>query len=123
MKKEKQIKEMFLYGMYATDFFGEMTRLSDIRVTDRAPFISALVSEAFEVARGSSGNIVNGWEGDVRMEDGKEEIYIFSLPAPESTEYGVCWKHDNNGDTFVYSPLRLPWLDAYLMEGQPCPTL
>jgi hypothetical protein len=120
MKENGHIKEMFLYGMSAIDFFGEMKRISAIRVTHKIPPYSSidhLISEAFDVASNSYGSYIKGWEGDVRETNGVEEIYLFSLPAPESVEYGICWKQENNGDTFVYSPFRLPWLDEYLMES------
>jgi hypothetical protein len=50
-----------------------------------------------------------GWEGDMR--DGP---YVAGLPKPASGRDGqvmVAWKQDNNGDTFIVSPLRLPWLE------------
>lgn len=50
-----------------------------------------------------------GWEGDVR-----EGPFIAGLPTDEPGEDGkvmIAWKQDNNGDTFVVSPLRLNWLE------------
>lgn len=48
----------------------------------------------------------NGWEGDYR-----ETPRVFFLPADNEFTYGFVWKHDNNGDTFVVSPVGMPWLD------------
>lgn len=50
------------------------------------------------------------WEGDVRGDD----LYVFALPGHSgSTMIGYLWKQDNNGSTFVASPVRLQWLDEY----------
>jgi len=43
-----------------------------------------------------------GWEGDTR-----QGPFITALPPDDII---VAWKHDNNGDTFVFSPRPLPWL-------------
>ena len=50
------------------------------------------------------------WEGDIR---GK--IEVFSVPAEGMTEIGFILKQDNNGTTFIISPVPLPHLD-YLDE-------
>jgi hypothetical protein len=49
-----------------------------------------------------------GWEGDVR-----EGPWFCPLPAEGSDEtFLIVWKQDNNGQTFVASPYRLPWLET-----------
>ncbi len=51
-----------------------------------------------------------GWEGDIR-----EGPFIAGLPTSSTgydNQYMIAWKQDNNGDTFVFSPYRLPWLEA-----------
>jgi hypothetical protein len=45
------------------------------------------------------------WEGDFR-----EEPAVFWLPAEGDFDYAFVFKQDNNGDTFVVSPHKLPWL-------------
>jgi hypothetical protein len=53
-----------------------------------------------------------GWEGDVRPGEGGP--YIAGLPTHDTGRDGhfmIAWKQDNNGDTFVVSPYRLPWLE------------
>ena len=51
------------------------------------------------------------WEGDIR----DNNIYLFSLPDPSSnsTRLGLVWKQDNNGTTFICSPVEIPWLKDY----------
>ena len=54
----------------------------------------------------------SGWEGDVRDGTG---IYVFAVPGEESdTEVGFVFKQDNNGTTFVISPVELPHLRDHL---------
>jgi len=47
------------------------------------------------------------WEGDFHS------MHVFSLPCPENTttEMGLIWKQSNNGDTYICSPVALPWID------------
>lgn len=52
-----------------------------------------------------------GWEGDFR-----HEPYVFYLPSEGEFVYGFAFKHDNNGDTFVISPIELPWLDQIALH-------
>ena len=49
-----------------------------------------------------------GWEGDFHK---GQEPRVCWLPAPHAFAYAFVWKQDNNGDTFVVSPIALPWLD------------
>lgn len=70
-----------------------------------------------EVVQKAMVTIVNSessWEGDVRG----NEIYIFSLPDPDNCDVlrGVIWKQDNNGTTFICSPVKLPWLEEYRLK-------
>jgi hypothetical protein len=51
-----------------------------------------------------------GWEGDIRSGP-----FIAGLPTHETAIDGnvmLAWKQDNNGDTFVVSPYKLPWLEG-----------
>jgi len=63
--------------------------------------------EAISEARDAASKL--GWEGDFR-----EEPRVFWLPDADTGElvFGFVWKQDNNGSTFVVSPLPLPWLDG-----------
>lgn len=46
-----------------------------------------------------------GWEGDFR-----HKPVVFWLPAGDGFSYGFAFKQDNNGETFVVSPVELPHL-------------
>jgi hypothetical protein len=50
-----------------------------------------------------------GWEGDIR-----EGPYVIGLPVQQGdggdTYIILGWKQDNNGETFIASPVELPWL-------------
>ncbi len=49
------------------------------------------------------------WEGDL-----KESIQVFSIPGDGETDIGFIWKQNNNGTTFVVSPIPLPYLNEIL---------
>jgi hypothetical protein len=46
-----------------------------------------------------------GWEGDFR-----NEPRVFLLPLKSEFRTCLVWKQDNDGTTFVSSPIELPWL-------------
>jgi hypothetical protein len=46
-----------------------------------------------------------GWDGDFRREP-----VVFLIPDETNFEYGFVIKQDNNGSTFVMSPVHLPHL-------------
>jgi hypothetical protein len=48
-----------------------------------------------------------GWEGDYA-----EDPVVLPVPEENQFDYGFVIKHSNNGDTFVLSPIYLPWLAA-----------
>ena len=51
------------------------------------------------------------WEGDFNT-----KMYVFAIPDVDNTDMkiGFVWKQENNGTSFVVSPVSLPWLDQYL---------
>jgi hypothetical protein len=60
-----------------------------------------------------------GWEGDARG-----NIYVWFLPNEYEPMLGLVWKQENNGDTFIVSPVRLPWAEKVAnanvgLEGNP----
>lgn len=57
-----------------------------------------------------------GWEGDFVRGPG-----VFWLPDSESRsfKYAFAWKQQNNGMTYVVSPLPLPWLGEAKTCRQP----
>jgi hypothetical protein len=65
------------------------------------------VQQRWELAQDLAKRIY--WEGDVRSSEGGP----WWTPIPWETgdwEYVIAWKQDNNGSTFVASPVQLPWL-------------
>jgi len=48
-----------------------------------------------------------GWDGDNRIEP-----HVFFVPDELEMSLGLVWKQDNNGCTFVASPVQLPHLEA-----------
>lgn len=56
-----------------------------------------------------------GWEGDMR-----EGPFFFSMPGEVNTLMGVALKQDNNGGTFVGSPVPLPNLMELLACAPEC---
>jgi len=57
----------------------------------------------FETAKAEAQKV--GWEGDYRAAP-----RVFWLPQPESNSmsYAFIWKQDNNGTTFIVSPIPAP---------------
>lgn len=49
------------------------------------------------------------WEGDFT-----EGPCVFALPDANVAKVAFVWKQSNNGDTFVVSPVELPWLAEWL---------
>lgn len=48
----------------------------------------------------------SGWEGDHR-----HEPVVFWVPTEGEFSFGFVIKQENNGCTFVISPVKMPWLD------------
>lgn len=49
-----------------------------------------------------------GWDGDFRQQPA-----VFWMPWHElEMVYGFVFKQENNGITYVVSPVKLPWLDT-----------
>ena len=48
-----------------------------------------------------------GWEGDIR-----EGPYVTAIPLTDECNFGLLFalKQDNNGQTFIWSPVPLPYL-------------
>lgn len=97
---------MYLYKMPAVDFFEGMIP----------------VGEDMEVPEGWEPTAIDvlwveGLGECSRLGFGHDMIagtaHYFGLPSPEQTRIGVAWKQVNNGDTIVYSPERLQYLDEY----------
>ena len=56
----------------------------------------------------------HAWEGDFKTYG---RAKFFALPnADHCVSYGVVWKQNNNGTTFLASMQELAWLKDYLVE-------
>lgn len=70
----------------------------DINSDDIKQFLSD-----WELAKAEATRI--GWEGDFR-----HEPVVIWLPDETGFDYGFVFKQDNNGTTYVVSPVAMPWL-------------
>jgi len=58
---------------------------------------------AWEVAQVTASGA--GWEGDFR-----DDPVVFWIPYADGFRFGFVFKQDNNGTTFVLSPVEMPWV-------------
>ena len=47
-----------------------------------------------------------GWEGDIR-----QGPVVFWIPDETGFRYAFAFKQDNNGTTFIVTPVKMPWLN------------
>lgn len=47
----------------------------------------------------------SGWEGDFR-----DQPVVIWIPAETEFSYGFVFKQENNGTTYIISPVEMPWL-------------
>lgn len=67
-------------------------------------FYEAFRDQSMEIARSL------GWQGDIR-----EGPFVAGVPTFEirnTSLFMVAWKQDDDGLTFIASPVRLPWLES-----------
>ena len=88
-----------------SEFAGQIARLEfdNIGYGSRGDFDEFVKN--FEKAKELA--LAKGWEGDIRG-----EAHVFQVPVEGAFAYGFAWKQDNNGDTFVISPVELPHLKS-----------
>lgn len=106
---------MYVYAINPIDCWSGWFPLDEfIKRSDKYDYflmedVYADLSTAMKIAREQ-----HGWEGDVRAGP-----YIAALPTQESgcPEILIAWKQDNNGQTFVASQRKLPWLDDDLGQS------
>jgi len=106
--------DIFVYGVEPIDVWlgwndEEQFRASVDRwcvLESRGPFwalYEAFRDQSMEIARSL------GWQGDIR-----EGPFIAGVPTFEirnTSLFMVAWKQDDDGLTFIASPVRLPWLE------------
>ncbi len=109
---------MYCYGISPIDFGWELSKTVQEMVTilssnpdadwdEENPLSFSLLKSflaGWEEAKRLAKEI--GWEGDFR-----ECPHVFAIPDENDFSYGFVIKHDNNGDTFVISPVPLPHLN------------
>lgn len=107
------MKHLFCYRIGAIDDFvgamsrSELTRL--LSVEDSEVLLECIdVIQAFENKAMVEFRRL-GWEGDLR-----QGPFFFVVPVITGMAIGIIYKQDNNGDTFVASPVALP----HLAEGK-----
>ena len=64
------------------------------------------LDEDFREAQ-SEVDAATSWEGDFRG-----EVSVFLIPIEGTFDYGFVWKQENNGTTFVVSPVKLDHLEG-----------
>lgn len=108
----------YIYQTPPVDYFQGLRRITDVareyvltpedeREGDSELF--SLFSLAMYCARAVALAKGSYWEGDIRGQN----LYVFALPDPDATppHLGLVWKQDNNGNTYICSPVPLPWID------------
>jgi hypothetical protein len=96
---------LHVYSIPPFDFWdGWLTEKEYLQRSERPVGYYSFRAVAFERARAM------GWEGDIR-----EGPYVAGLPY-EERDIIVAWKQDNNGQTFIASPVELPWLEKETNE-------
>jgi hypothetical protein len=65
---------------------------------------SGQFAAAWESAQDAAGEA--GWEGDFR-----HPPRVFWVPGDTEFDFGFVFKQDNNGNTYVISPVELPHLE------------
>jgi hypothetical protein len=79
---------------------GEGTQKNDIDDSNLQSFL-----RSWESAKEAAGQ--KGWEGDFRLEP-----VVIWVPNDTEFNYGFVFKQDNNGTTYVVSPVEMPWLES-----------
>lgn len=100
---------MYVYHLSPIDFWHpwktESAYLEDIKqdgynASHWEKAYTAFKAKAMELGKAA------GWEGDIR-----QGPFIGGLPMDvDDSRYCLAWKQDNNGTTFIASPVKLPWL-------------
>ena len=116
-----QVETAYVYRVSPIDWWLGWSKPSEILAAfGEAPYfddetgcLTALANLANEIATWIGDALVAfkdaGWEGDIR-----QGPYLAPLPfAFDEGAYMVALKQDNNGTTFIWSPVELPWLEEH----------
>lgn len=115
---------LYIYQTEPIDHWGHLHTLDELldaaadeQAADRAcllpEFLIFAMNCAYLVAKASESD----WEGDIRG----ESIGFFSIPDSGLCvwRHGLVWKQDNNGTSFICSPVPIPWLEECLLMVAP----
>ena len=103
---------MFIYQTAPVDFFAGMLPIAYAAEKMREELgneeVFKLIRLAMDCSRAVSLAKGSYWEGDIRGFD----LFVFALPDPDATppHIGLTWKQENNGTTYICSPVALPWI-------------
>lgn len=101
-------KSLWLYAVDPVDYFDGAIKLDDFLLRDSELGELDLLWKGMQRAAKHSY-----WEGDVVAGP-----YAFFIPTGNcGPDFGFIWKQCSNGSTFVASPIRIPWLDEYEVNG------
>lgn len=101
---------MYIYQTPPQDFFQGMQTAK--QMTKEFSFnIDELVRFSMKCAYSVAKKTGSMWEGDIN------ELRFIGLPDPDNCAVKLCliWKQDNNGMTFLCSPMEIPHLESYLL--------
>lgn len=95
------------------DFFSFCTTLRELMkskgsLCDEDAIDKAQIMELAIAASGAAGKSHGGWDGGLRL----NEVYAFAVPPVNESsccmDYGLVWKAESNGTTFICSPIESP---------------
>lgn len=112
----KSEKPMFVYMVPPIDYWNGWTEEKEFLrsfvqeheyeldwLAYRVKAYSAFRKAALELAKRM------GWEGDICSGP-----YVAAVPTGDcESDFMIAWKQSSNGDTFIVSPLWLPWLEEW----------
>ena len=105
---------MFIYQTGPQDYFGGMQTVKQA-AKEYELSIDELIRSAMKCAYVVAKANGSYWEGDIG------ELRIIGLPDPDNCRAIIVfiWKQDNNGTTFICSPVELSWLSQDDLLFQP----
>lgn len=93
--------KLYVYAVPPIDFWDGFTNIKDCNLT--LDLVEQIMQRLFALTKADTH-----WEGDVRP----GEIYISGLPVSGGYRSSIILgvKQDDNGNSFIVSPVELPWL-------------
>lgn len=111
------MRKVWVYKRYPIDFRWEYLRTLDecrgiweemvleAAEHDATPDFGFDIEALWDFAKEAALSV--GWEGDVRG-----HARVLPMPVGDSFEIAFAFKQENNGDTFIVSPVRLQYLEG-----------